>query len=86
MDNQKFFFNVSCTLWTNQLFAGESEFFQNFCMYLNLEAHNSGFQPSLRKEVRNKNILFHFRTGQKYNKDLNFWVYCYCSSNKTDMV
>ena len=49
--------------------------FQNFSKYLNLEAHNSGFQPSLRKEVSNKNILWVY-----------FWVYCYCSSNKIDMV
>ena len=59
---------------------------QNFSKYLNLEAHNSGFQPSLRKEVSNKNLLFHFPTGQRYNTYLNFWVYCNCSSNKTDMV
>ena len=61
-------------------------FFQNFSKYLNFEAHNSGFQPSLRKEVSNKNLLLHFRTGQSYNTYLNFWVNCYCSSNKTDMV
>ena len=59
---------------------------QNFSKYLNFETHNSGFQPSLRTEVSKKNLLLHFRTGQKYNKYLNFWVYCYCSSNKTDMV
>ena len=61
-------------------------FFQNFSKFLNFEAHNSCFQPSLRKEVSNKYLLLHFRTGQRYNKYLNFWVYCYCSSNKTDMV
>ena len=44
-------------------------------------------KPSLRKEVRNKRLLLHCRTGQRYNKNLNFWVYSsYCSSNKTDMV
>ena len=59
---------------------------QNFSKYLNFEAHNSRFQPILRKEVSNKNWLLHFRTGQRYNKYLNFWVYCYCLSNKTDMV
>ena len=59
---------------------------QNFSKYLNFEAHNSGFQPCLRKEVSNKNLLLHFRTGQRCNKYFNFWVYCYCSSNKTDMV
>ena len=61
-------------------------FFQNFARYLNFEAHNFGFQPSLRKEVRNKTLLLHFRIGQRYNTHLNFWVYSYCSSNKTDMV
>ena len=61
-------------------------FFQNFSKYLNFEAHNSGFQPSLRKEVSNKNLLLHFPTRQRYNTYLNFWVDCYCSSNKTDMV
>ena len=60
--------------------------FQNFSKYLNFKAHNSGFQPSLRKEVSNKNLLLYFRTGQRYYKYLNFWVYCYCLSNKTDMV
>ena len=60
--------------------------FQNFAKYLNFEAHNSGFLPSLRKEVRNKNLRLYFRTGQRYNKYLNFWVYFYCSSIKTDMV
>ena len=60
--------------------------FQNFSKYLNFEARNSGFQLSLRKEVSNKNLLLYFRTGQRYNKYLNFWVYCYCSSNRTDMV
>ena len=60
--------------------------FQNFSKYLNFEAHNSGFQPSLRQGVSNKNLLIHFCTGQRYNTYLNFWVYCYCSSNKTDMV
>ena len=54
-------------------------------MYLNFEAHNSGFQTSLRKELSNKNLLLHFRTGQRYNTYLIFWVYCYCSSNKTDV-
>ena len=47
--------------------------------------HNSGFQPSSRKEVSNKNVLL-FRTGYRYNTYLNFWDYCYCSSNKTDIV
>ena len=61
-------------------------FFQNFSKYLNFNAHNSGFQPSLRKEESNKKLLPHFRTGQRYNKFLNFWVCSYCSSNKTDMV
>ena len=61
-------------------------FFQNFSKYLNFEAHNSGFHPRLREEMSNKTSLLHFRTGQRYNKYLNFWVYCYCSSNKTDMV
>ena len=60
--------------------------FQNFSKYLNVEADNFGIQPSLRKEVSNKNLLLHFRTGQRYNTYLNFWVYCYCSTNKTDMV
>ena len=36
--------------------------------------------------MRNRGLLLHFRTGQIYNKNLNFWVCCYCSSNKTDMV
>ena len=58
----------------------------NFSKYLNFEAHDSGFQHSLRKEVSDKNILLHIRTGQRYNIYLNFWVYCYCSSNKTDML
>ena len=61
-------------------------FVQNFSKYLNFEAHNSCFQPSLRKKVSNKCLLLHFRTGLRYNKYLNFWVCCYCSSNKTDMV
>ena len=61
-------------------------FFQNFSKYLNSEAHNSGFQPSLQKEVRDKSLLLPFRRGQRYLTYLNFWVYCYCSSNKTDMV
>ena len=59
---------------------------QYFSRHLNFEANISGFQPSLRKEVSNKNLLLHLRTGQRYNKFLNFWVDCYCSSNKTDMV
>ena len=66
--------------------VGIFHFFQNLYKYLNFEAHNSGCQPSLRKEVSNKKLLLHFRTGQRYNKYLIFWVYCYCSSNKTDMV
>ena len=37
-------------------------YFQNLSKYLNFEAHNSGFQPSLRKEVSNQNLLLHFRT------------------------
>ena len=61
-------------------------FYQNFPKYLIFEAHNSGFQLSLRKEVSNKNLGLQFRTGKRYNTHLNFWVYCYCSSNKTDMV
>ena len=61
-------------------------YFQNFSKHLNFEAHTSGFQPSLRKEVSNKILLLYFCTGQRYNKYLNFWVYSYCSSNKTDMV
>ena len=59
---------------------------QNFSKYLNFEAHKFGFHPNLRKEVSNKNLLIHCRAGQRYNKYLNFWVYCYCSSNKTYMV
>ena len=55
-------------------------------MYLNFEAHNSSFQPGLSKEVSKTNLLLHFHTGQRYNTYLNFGVYCYCSSNKTDMV
>ena len=35
--------------------------------------------------MSNKNLLLHFRTGQRLAYP-NFWVYCYCSSNKTDMV
>ena len=61
-------------------------FFQNFSKYLNCEVHYSCCPPSLRKEVTNKYLLLHFRTVQRYNKYLNFWVYCYCSSNKTDVV
>ena len=61
-------------------------YFQNFCKYLKFEAHKFGFQPSLRKEVRNKNFFYHFRIDESYNTCFNFWVYCYCSSNKTDMV
>ena len=59
-----------------------------FTKYLNFEAHNPGFQPSLRKEVSKKNLLLHFRTGQRCNKYFNYWVLLlqYCSSNKTDMV
>ena len=63
-----------------------SHCFQNFSKYLNFEAYNFGVQPSLRKEVRNKNLLLHFRLGPRYNRYFNFWVNCYCSSNKTDMV
>ena len=37
-------------------------------------------------EKSNKNLLLHFRTGTRCNTYLNFWGYCYCSSNKTDMV
>ena len=61
-------------------------FFSNFSKYLNFDTHDSGFQPSLRKEVSNKTLLLHFRTGQKYSTYLNFWVYCYCPSIKSDMV
>ena len=60
--------------------------FQNFPTYLNFEAQNSGSHPRLGKEVSNNYLLPHFRTGQRYNTYLNFWVYCYCSNNKTDMV
>ena len=61
-------------------------FFQNSVKYLNFEAHNSGFQPTLRKKVSYQNLPLHFRTGQRHYTCLNFWVYCYCSSNKSDMV
>ena len=61
-------------------------FFQSFSKYLNFEGHYYGSPPSLRKEARNQTWVLHFRTGQSYNTYLNFWVYCYCSSNKTDMV
>ena len=61
-------------------------FFHNFSKYLNFEAHYPCFQASLRNYLSNNGLLLHFRIGQRYNKYLNFWVYCYCSSNKTDMV
>ena len=62
------------------------DFFQNFSKYLILEAHNFAFPPSLRNDVRYQNLLLHFCTGQWCSTSLHFWVYCYCSSNKTDMV
>ena len=36
--------------------------------------------------MSNQKILHHFYTGQSNNTYLNYWVDCYCSSNKTDMV
>ena len=44
------------------------------------------FSAQFTKEVSNNNLLRHLRTVQRYNTFLNFWVFCYCSSNKTDMV
>ena len=69
-----------------KIFGSFYTFFQNCSKYLNFAAHDPGFLTSLPKEVSNINLLLHFRTGQRYNTYLNFWVYCYCSSNKTDMV
>ena len=46
---------------------------QNFSKLLNFETHNSGFQPILRNEVSNKNLLLHFRTGLK--KFINLSTY-----------
>ena len=50
----------------NENFLLILHFFQSLCENLNFEAHNSGFQPSLRKEASNKHLLLHFRTGQRY--------------------
>ena len=79
---------ISADLWIiqNDNYWLILQFFKKISKYLNFEAHNSGFSPSLRKEVINKYFLLNFRTGQRYNKYFNFWVYCYCSNNTTDMI
>ena len=51
--------------------------FQNFLNYLDFEAHMSGLQPNLRKEVHNKNLLVPSSYRPKYKTNLKFWVYCY---------
>ena len=55
-------------------------FFEIFKVTSNFEARNSYFQPNLRKEAAN-----HF-AGQSKNNHSKVWVFCYCLSNKTDLV
>ena len=38
------------------------------------------------KKLTTKVFLFNRSSRQIHNKYLSFWVYCYCSSNKTDVV
>ena len=39
--------------------------YRNFQKYFNLEAHKSDFQPNLRKEVDNKNLVVQSFSGPK---------------------
>ena len=53
---QRWFLNYS----ERHLFVNFS-LFSKFSKYINFGAHNSGFQPSLWKELSSKYVLLHFR-------------------------
>ena len=48
--------------------------------------HHSDFELNLSIEVDNKNKNVQFAYGRNIYRNSKFWVVCYCSSNKTDMV
>ena len=61
--------------------------FSKICRNTAILRHtNQIFHPILRIEVSNKNLDVQFLTGQIYNNNSKVSVFCYCLSNKTDMV
>ena len=57
------------------------QFFRNFQKYLNFVAHNSDWQPNLRK-VNNKNLVVNLLTGQRYDRNRADQRWCFPCSLK----
>ena len=44
------------------------------------------FSPICKKKWETKTYLFNLLTSQTFNKNLKYWVFCYCSSKQTAIV